>query len=158
MPRGYPNSDRSNHWNDRWLPYLAKVALNVIRCYPGTQVDKHELINHAWINTARRAMHQYLSGKRRLGKRPHRPAMHTHDFAADHSDWLTAEPGRYVYDDVDQLTHLACRLGQPTRKVFLDLICGRLQKDIAADLNLTEGRLSQIVINKIRPLLPDRVS
>lgn len=165
MPRGYPNTDRTCHWNERWLTYLRKIACNIVSRYPNTSIDKDDLVNAAWINSirrlqpdtpigivgtlARRSMYQYLLGRRRQGRV--NPQLHTDSLQRDHSDWLTAPASRYDYDDADEIIAYAMTLDVRARFVFLSLLRGTSQKTIAQCLHLTEGRITQIRKQQIEP-------
>ena len=54
MAKGPPIRDRRNNWNDQWLPYMRRIATDVL-----TRLNEHclvedDLVAEAWIQSARR--------------------------------------------------------------------------------------------------------
>lgn len=56
MDRGRPIRDRRNNWNNQWLPYMRRIATDVLSQFPYRQgsVIEDDLVNTAWLATARR--------------------------------------------------------------------------------------------------------
>lgn len=140
------------NWNDKWYPYMKRIAIKMIGGYRFRSVDCDELVNFAWIDTVRRlpaetpiaivgkaargSMYRYLFGR---AGRKHVPIQSTTVYDERGESELLSMTARetFTYDDIEEMVAMMDGLTSRQQEVLLMLLQGWNQVEIAEKLCVT---------------------